>query len=177
MLTPFQLIELINLISRYFMLAFSLSLPKVFVLESSSNSFQRWMRLLLLYITLNKYLGSVRNRMHVFFLPSSMGAKLSKGSPLCPLPHAASVYVHKNQISVFVICNSFSFFFFVYYICQLQFFFTFGFLLLFFFVRFFFGRGARPFVAAAWHFLASVQWLPVWQRPSIRYINAASIVR
>lgn len=87
----------------------------LFGLESTLSSFQCRIRLLL-YITLNKYLGSARNRMHVFF------CHLQR-QPSChceePLPRAsflgrplgaATVYVHKNQISVFVICNSLSFF-------------------------------------------------------------------
>lgn len=52
--------------------------------------------------------NSTENRMHVFYSPS-----LSPFSPACLLPCPAMIgalYVHKNQISLFVICNFLSFF-------------------------------------------------------------------
>jgi len=65
-----------------------------------------------------------------------------------------ALYVHKNQISLFVICNSLSFFVILYVNGH--------FFAHFYFILFsaFFGRGARPFIAPAWHFLASVQKAP-----------------
>lgn len=134
-------------------------------------------------LPLHKYLGQLNRKPHARFL---LPLPLPFFFP-CPLwLHVAMIgalYVHKNQISLFVICNFLSFF--ILYVNG-QFFYVHFYFVIYKLYIYIFGRGARPF-------LASVQKMPlslsVALSPSLSpaglpsfsllsfYINAASIVR
>lgn len=135
-------------------------------------------------LPLHKYLGQLNRKPHARFL---LPLPLPFFSP-CPLwLHVAMIgalYVHKNQISLFVICNFLSSF--ILYVNGQFFMYIFILLYINCIYMYIFGRGARPF-------LASVQKIPlslsVALSPSLSpaglpsfsllsfYINAASIVR
>lgn len=98
--------------------------------------------------------NSTENRMHVFYslslVFSSLPSLSLSLSAWCPAMIGA-LYVHKNQISLFVICNFLSFFILYvngqFFSCTFLFCFCITYRYIYCICVCIFGRGTRPFVA------------------------------